>query len=227
MADEGTTVTLHVWRVPPADVATAVVRLPVDSRRWRARDDVTFAKLLGTAGDTFLPTGVRATQWAALICWRGEPATTATNWWDEHATEHGVLRLRPVWARGSWDGRMPFTETPDARTGHGRDILVLTRSTLRLRKAAAFYRAVRPVADQLRNRPGCRVAFGIGEAPLVRQGTVSIWESPEAIREFAHRSPAHRAAVVATPHQRWYAEELFARFTVEDAEGRIDGRVLR
>jgi hypothetical protein len=225
MADPAAAVTLHVWRVPAADAAAAVVRSQLDLRRFRARADVAFAKMLGTASDAFLPSAVTPTRWAALVCWRAAPPAGTTPWWDEHATERAKLRLRPVHARGTWDGQMPFDATgrAGARDGHG--VVVVTRSTLRLRKAAAFYRAVPPVATQLRATPGCRAAFGIGEAPLVRQGTVSIWESDDAVGGFL-RSPAHRSAVAATPHQRWYAEELFARFAIEAAEGCLDGQVL-
>jgi heme-degrading monooxygenase HmoA len=73
---------------------------------------------------------------------------------------------------------------------------------------------------------GCRVAFGIGEAPVVRQGTVSIWESAEAMKAFAYRSPQHAAVVAATPEQNWYAEELFTRFALLDATGTIDGTAV-
>ena len=79
------------------------------------------------------------------------------------------------------------------------------------------------MADELRAAPGCRLAFGIGEAPLRRKGTVSIWTSPAAITRFAHGAPHHRAAVEATPDERWYAEEMFTRFAVVSATGSIDG----
>jgi hypothetical protein len=105
-------------------------------------------------------------------------------------------------------------------------VLVLTRATLRTRRALRFYRAVPGVAHDLRAARGCRVAFGIGESPLLRQGTVSVWESADAVRGFTSTSSAHRAAVAATPREAWYAEELFARFAVVDAEGSIDGIAL-
>jgi len=61
-------------------------------------------------------------------------------------------------------------------------------------------------------------AFGVGEAPIGWQGTISLWRTPRDLVEFV-RNPQHRRAVERTPTQRWYAEELFARFAVLDIAG--------
>ena len=226
-------VTLHVWRVPASRVPAAVVASQLTVRRLRRRLDVTFAKVLGTATAEFLPYAVTPRRWAALTCWRAAPAdapadaptTDVTTWFDRHCDERASLSLRPVSTRGTWDGREPFGATgpePD-RSG---PVLVLTRSTLRLSRARRFYGAIPAVAAELRTAPGCRVAFGIGEAPVRRQGTVSIWTSAADLTQFAYRSPQHRAVIDATPGQRWYAEELFTRFAVLEATGSIDGVTL-
>ncbi|HYT10539.1 MAG TPA: monooxygenase, partial [Mycobacteriales bacterium] len=62
------------------------------------------------------------------------------------------------------------------------------------------------------------------ESPVGLQGTFSLWDSAGALREFAYAGPAHRSVVERTPAERWYAEELFARFAVEAADGSVDGR---
>ena len=86
-----------------------------------------------------------------------------------------------------------------------------------------FWRSVPPVSADLRDRPGLLAAIGIGEAPIGLQGTFSLWESSAAVREFA-RAPAHAAVVARTQPERWYAEELFARFDVLGSTGTLDGR---
>ena len=68
----------------------------------------------------------------------------------------------------------------------------------------------------LKNSPGLISAIGIGEAPLGLQGTFSIWENQKAIRDFAYKGAAHQAAIEATHRERWYAEELFARFAITE-----------
>lgn len=223
-------VTLHVWRVPAPRVPAAVVASQLTVHRLRRRRDVTFAKVLGTATAQFLPSAVTPRRWAALTCWRAEPDDLSpaelVTWFDRHCEERASLSLRPLSTRGSWDGQQPFTATgPQPADGSG-PVLVLTRSTLRPSRARRFYRAIPAVAAELRSAPGCRVAFGIGEAPVRRQGTVSIWTSAADMTRFAYGSPRHREAIDATPAQHWYAEELFTRFAVLEATGSIDGVTL-
>ena len=132
------------------------------------------------------------------------------------------MELRPLSARGRWSGREPF-----GRPGGGRwegPVAAVTRARLAVTRSATFWRAVPPVSLDLAGRPGLRLAVGIGEAPVGLQGTFSLWASPGALREFAYGGAAHRAVVERTDRERWYAEELFARFAVEDAAGSVDGR---
>ncbi len=68
------------------------------------------------------------------------------------------------------------------------------------------------------------LALGIGEAPIVLQGTFSVWESSAALNSFAYDRAPHAAVVRRTAEERWYAEELFARFALLSAEGTLDGR---
>jgi hypothetical protein len=75
------------------------------------------------------------------------------------------------------------------------------------------------VATDLAGRDGLLAAFGIGEAPLGWQGTVTVWRSSTDLLDFAYRQPEHRSAIMRTPTERWYAEELFARFEVRAVLG--------
>jgi hypothetical protein len=93
-------------------------------------------------------------------------------------------------------------------------VLALTRARLRPVKALTFWRAIPPVALELGAAPGLLAGFGIGEAPIGWQGTVSVWRDAADLTAFAYRQPEHRAVIARTPVARWYAEELFARFAV-------------
>lgn len=104
----------------------------------------------------------------------------------------------------------------DARGGV---VAVLTRARLRPSRAVAFWRAIDPVARVLRGAEGLYCAFGVGEAPVGFQGTVSLWRCAADVVRFAYRQPEHAAVVERTARQRWYAEELFARFRVLDIDG--------
>jgi hypothetical protein len=98
-------------------------------------------------------------------------------------------------------------------------VLALTRARLRPGKALTFWRAIPPVVRELGTAPGLLASFGIGEAPIGWQGTVSVWRDAADLNRFAYRQPEHRAVIARTPADRWYAEELFARFAVRDING--------
>ncbi|MEJ3743706.1 monooxygenase [Actinomycetes bacterium KLBMP 9797] len=197
---------LYVWRVPWWGVPRALVRLATDARRLRATPGVRFAKLLGTAAG-FRPTDTDLTRYAAVVV-SDRPVA-----YREGASTR--LDLRLIHSRGRWAGTEPFG-APSATPSDG-PILALTRARLRARKAVTFWRAVPPVAHAADGRT--LAAFGIGEAPIGWQGTVSVWRNATDLAAFAYRHPEHRAAIIRTSTEGWYAEELFARFAVLDVVG--------
>ena len=222
-------VTLHLWRVERSGVPRALLRMGLDRTRVRRTPGLRFAKLLGTGdGRTFTVRDADPHRWGLLATWtspeaardfeRRSPVALA---WQRLAVETWRADLRPVASRGTWSGRQPFGD-PVPKRSDG-PVAALTRARLRPAAAAGFWRAVPPVSADLRDRPGLRAAVGIGEAPLGLQGTFSLWESGAAVREFA-RGQAHAEVVARTEPERWYAEELFARFDVVGTAGTLDGR---
>ncbi|HET9516219.1 MAG TPA: monooxygenase [Actinoplanes sp.] len=217
-------VTLHVWRVPRRAMPLALPRIAFDARRLRAVPGVRFAKLLGTGtGDGFGPGDADPTRWTALTVWDDEAAaagfdTTAVGrGWAAIAGRRARVDLVPLVSRGRWSGAEPFGA---ARTGRvDGPVLALTRARLRPSRALTFWRSVPPVAAALAGAPGLLARFGVGEAPIGWQGTVSIWRGATDLIDFAYRQPEHRAVVDRTGAVGWYAEELFARFAVRDIVG--------
>lgn len=203
--------TLSVWRVPPVAVPRAMLAVAVNRARLRRTPGVRFAKVLGTGqGSRFGPTSADLTRWAALIVSEKPPELTRGP-----TTAICTITLSPIASRGTWSKQAPFHHE---RSASG-NILVLTRARLRTSRLPIFWRANRPVARILKSQEGLLAAFGFGEAPLGFQGTVSIWRNAADVTRFAYRQPEHAAVVERTPRQRWYAEELFARFHVLDIEG--------
>jgi hypothetical protein len=231
-------VTLHVWRVPRRRLVEALWRVARDRRRLRRAPGVRFAKVLGTgAGRHFGAGRADLTRWAAVIAWDGPDSAAAfdrspvARAWQALTSASCRLDLRPVASRGSWAGHTPFGTEKEGSTaeegaaakdpGPGR-VLALTRARLRPARALRFWRAIRPVGTAAGQAPGLLAAFGVGEAPVGWQGTVSLWRSGRDLVEFAYRNPHHRDAIASTPTQRWYAEELFARFAVLSVAGDRD-----
>jgi hypothetical protein len=206
-------VTLHVWRVPRRAAGAAMLRLAFARRRPRG---VRFAKFLGTgSGLGFGPGDSDPTRYAAVTVSDVPMSFPA---WDRLAVAGARVDLEPLASRGSWSGVAPFGAPagPSRRDGM---VLALTRARLRPAKALTFWRAIPPVARELAAAPGLLARFGIGEAPIGWQGTVSVWRDATDLTRFAYRQPEHRAVIARTPADRWYAEELFARFAVRGIDG--------
>lgn len=219
-------VTLHVWRV--RSPARALLRMATDRGRVRRVPGLRFAKLLGTGdGRTFTVRDADPTRWALLATW-ADPSyavlfeqSAVARGWAGIAEETWRCELRPLVSTGRWSGRQPFGEPAPER--YDGPVAAITRARLTASKASRFWAAVPPVSADLRRQPGLRVAIGIGEAPVGLQGTFSLWESPTALRDFAHRGAAHQAVVARTATEHWYAEELFARFAVLSSTGTLFG----
>ena len=189
--------------------------------------------------------------WADRASARAFERSAVAARWRRLAEETWRVELRPLSARGRWSGQEPFGRPTGGRAGGPAEhespgqaaggpsgdpaagsaagrwdgpVAALTRAQLRVSRARAFWRAVPPVSADLRAQQGLRLAVGIGEAPVGLQGTFSVWESAAALRRFAYAGAAHSAVIARTVPERWYAEELFARFAVEAADGTVDGR---
>jgi hypothetical protein len=222
-------VTLHLWRVPGHRVPGAVVRMATHRARLRRTAGLTFGRLLGTGhGRTFTLRDADPYRWGLLACWSSAAHATAfersptVRSWRRAADEEWRVDLRPLASRGRWAGRTPFGDPP-AATWDGA-VAALTRARIVPRRAATFWRAVPPVAADLHTRDGLLAAVGVGEAPVGLQGTFSVWRSDRHLTEFAYRGAAHADAIRRTGQERWYAEELFARFAVLRSAGTYGGR---
>ena len=111
-------------------------------------------------------------------------------------------RLAPLRAHGAWGGANPLG---GAGRGHARrdePVAILTRATSAARSLRAFYGAIEPPAADLAGQPGLLASVGVGEWPIARQATFSLWRSFDDARAYAYGRPDHREVVRRTRAER-------------------------
>ncbi|QQL51429.1 DUF3291 domain-containing protein [Mucilaginibacter ginkgonis] len=204
-------------------MAMALHRIPmVFQRRCR------FWKLLGSGKNGTFDLSPDWQQWGLLAVWNNREdfdefykKSLVAKWWDVFAAEQWTILCEPLQSHGRWDGRAPFgNPTPSEHTG---PVAVLTRATIRLHKLKGFWANVDSVAKIMTSAKGYVMSLGIGEAPVFRQATFSVWESLDDVKAFAYRSREHAEVIKKTRDNDWYSEELFARFKIIDTIGSING----
>lgn len=142
--------------------------------------------------------------------------------YQRHSNEFFCAILSAFSVKGSWSGQTIHTTAPEPETG---PIAALTRASIRPSKAAQFWKNSPPAEQSLGHATGCLLAVGLGEAPIFRQATFSIWESIDAMNRYA-RTGAHMDAIRASLNGQHFSESMFVRFTPLLTRGTWKGRVF-
>ena len=231
-----------------------VFTLKAGQRRWglaqmgtsppvlRRVPGLRFFKLLGSGAANGFGLWPNLDRYGFMAVWEDEAAAAAffaqhPLWatYQARSAEQWALGLAPIKAQGLWDGQTPFTyATPPTLTAPAASetteaaaeapMAVLTRASISWRKTRRFWQFVEPTSAALAGAAGVRAAIGLGELPVVRQATFSVWESAQAMQQYAYRDARHREVIILTKREQWYSEELFARFRVLSSIGTLDGR---
>lgn len=158
-------------------------------------------------------------------------ASPTVDAYRERAAEcwSGLLEVES--ARGLWDGQA-WGATPATQLGaHGiaanddgmrddiRPLAALTRASIRPAKAMAFWRNAPAAQSAMQHARGCTLAMGLGEAPLIRQCTFSLWKDTPSMLEYAHQG-AHQQAIEAAYKHHYFSESLFVRMRLLEHMGR-------
>jgi len=143
----------------------------------------------------------------------------------------GVLKVQS--ARGHWDKQAWQASSAEAMGDQDQaqaqahelsqaqpagPFAVLTRASILPTKAMAFWRYAPAAQADLDKSPGCLLAMGLGEAPLVRQCTFSLWQDTAAMLNYAHQG-AHQVASAAAYKHQFFSESLFVRMQVLQMAG--------
>ncbi len=220
----------HLVRLPAAAATRQLPRVPLDRRALRRLPGARFAKLLGTGTGRRMAASADLTRWAVFAVWvdigalaRFRDDHPLSRRWDAVAVERYDLVLEPLGAHGTWDGVDPVAEAEPVTGAADGAVAVLTRATVRWRRVPTFLRAVPAVDRTLADTDGLLATVGIGELPIGRQATFSLWRDADAVRSFAYRGAEHARVIERTRDEGWYGEEWFARFRPVESSGTWDG----
>ncbi len=200
----------HLIRYPRATAPEGMSRIGLDRPELRRTPGLRFWRLLGTGRGLTMTLSADLRRWALFAVWEDEASldrflagSPVAERWRALARERYDVRLRVLRAHGAWGGDNPLAGAAPVAVDGG-PVAILTRARIRPARLLA--------------------SVGIGEWPVARQATFSLWRSLEDARAYAYRGAAHAEVVRRTRAERWYAEELFARFHPYGSAGTWDGR---
>lgn len=218
----------HLVRESALRTPLALARLGIDRPLLARVPGLLFWRLLGTGRGDHTGPGADLARTALFGVWADESALDhflanhpiARRW--QTADEHWGVRLRGLGGHGRWRG---FDPLADLETGSSdARIVVITRAAVRPGAWRDFTRASRLVDRELHRSPGLVDVVAIGEAPIGRLATFSLWDSLDAARAFASSMPDHVEVVRRTRADEWYTEEFFGRFEPYESTGTWNGR---
>ena len=124
---------------------------------------------------------------------------------------------------GLWDGKKPL-EQFEEREQTSQPVAVLTRASIKINKAKYFWQHVAPATKSMLAAEGFIFSLGVGEIPWLKQATLSVWQNEALMKKFAYGSKTHAEIIKKTRAQKWYSEEMFARFHILSVQGSIKGK---
>ena len=169
---------------------------------------------------------VQAYRSRARECWTGVLSVqSARGHWDKQAWQ--ASSAQALGMPGEKQDKSEQGDSGQSLDGlpHSGPFAVLTRASIVPTKAMAFWRYAPAAQADLGQAPGCLLAMGLGEAPLVHQCTFSLWQDTAAMLQYA-RQGAHQVASAAAYKHQFFSESLFVRMQVLQMAGAWQGRMF-
>lgn len=174
-----------------------------------------FFKLMGTGGGFGFSLKPDFSTYALLMVW--ENTESARSFFlsetflrfDQQCISNFTYWMRCVQSHGTWHGKNPFKQSSEKVNG---PIMVITRARVKLHKIFQFLKYVPKTSKSAEKAAGLIYTKGIGEWPIIEQATFSYWKSQTHMEDYAYGN-THKEVIKKVKKEKWYKEELFARFT--------------
>jgi spheroidene monooxygenase len=220
---------LQLFDLAPGHRVWGFGALALGRYRWRRVPGLVFCKSLGSGFEGGFGVRPSASRQGLFCVFENDAdadrflaSSDFLACYHARSSEQLTVKLRVCSSRGSWSGHALEPAAPRPDSG---PIASLTRASIRPAAALRFWRKAPPAEAALERAPGCLLAVGLGEAPLLRQATFSIWESAAAMDAYA-RSGAHLEAIRAAYDEGYFSESMFVRFVPDEVRGVWKGRRL-
>ena len=190
---------------------------------WKMKG-LLFYKLFGSGtGEGFTPV-LNPNVYAIMNVWENEEiaenslaSSIIFRKYKQRSKENWTLYLRPTKCWGSWDKNNPFQINKNQKQTY--PVAALTRATIKTRILFKFWKHVPDISDRIGSNNNVLFKIGLGEIPWFHQVTFSIWPDQESMDQFARKDGPHSKAIEAVRKNKWFKEELYARFTIEKEVG--------
>lgn len=222
--------TLSLFGLKPNRVRWGLAQMGTSPPLLKKIPGLQFFKLLGSGKGSVFSLIPDFNRYGLFATWQSEEDANyflehsdLIKKYQENSNEIWTVKLLPFKAQGLWDKQNPFpalVKGPDDK----EPIAVLTRAAINWRSLPRFWKHGTHTSKALDKAPGVKAAIGLGELPLIRQATFSIWENQSQMQAYAYQSVAHKEVMKRTRTENWYHEELFARFKVLSATGTWNGQ---
>ncbi|QMU28309.1 spheroidene monooxygenase [Adhaeribacter radiodurans] len=221
--------TLTLFGLKPNRIRWGLAQMGTSPPLLKSVPGLSFFKLLGSGKGQVFSLKPDFKRYGLFATWQSEDAANdfftkseIMQLYQDNSQEIWTIKLLPYKAHGLWDGKNPLPNLA-VEPAPLQSVAVLTRAAINWRSLPAFWKNGTLTSQALESAPGVMAAIGLGELPFVRQATFSIWSSQAHMQNYAYQNQAHRKVVHRTRSEKWYKEELFARFQVLSAEGTWNG----
>ena len=218
--------TVSFIRFPNSKILYALSQMQLGHRALSKVDGMVKYKLMGSGAGNGFSIWPDWNVYCLLIIWENEEAANRffdqNPFWKKYTKKsknHFTLYISPVKTVGLWDGENPFQSRLVA--SKKEQIVVLTRATIKKKFIPYFWSKVPKASKEVPNMPGHIFSKGVGELPLFLQATVSVWDSKDAMMDYAYRHSDHLEMIKMTKEKGWYSEEMFTEFNLIKTEGKI------